>query len=257
MMPMSIDSESPVPVYLQVEQILRNRIQIGGLEPGSRLPSETALASHFGVSRSTVRRALDSLVKEGLVSKWPGKGSFVRTKEFTFAPTSLSFSAQMLAAGHRLKTRVLERQVIPAPIKAGGLLGLPEDAKVIYFRRLRMLEDDPVVISDAYLPYPQYDKITAEELERIGSLSHAMEWATGVHMVGSRDVMSVIHVGPEEAKVLDRPPDAAAISIIGLGYAASGAPARYTEAIYRHDRFEFVINNTVSALKLTHQYEIE
>jgi len=235
-----------VPKYFQLETVLLERMQMGALGPGAKLPPETELASRFGVSRSTVRKVLDRLAQRGLITKWPGKGSFVSSQRLSMSPTSLSFSAQMIADGYTVKTRVLSREVIPVPDYVARFLGLSPQGKVIHFRRLRMLDGEPVAIHGTFLAYLEYDKITAEELERTNSLSHAMEWATGVRVVSSRDVLSVVRANSEDAALLNIPPHSPVVSIRGVGQTESGTPVRYTEAIYRSDRFEFTVYNTVA-----------
>ncbi|KPL22627.1 MAG: hypothetical protein AMJ93_06665 [Anaerolineae bacterium SM23_84] len=122
---------SGMPVYLQLEATLRERIGSGELEVGSRLPSESQLASQFGVSRSTVRKALGRLATDGLITKWPGKGSYVSAERLKMTPTSLSFSRQMIAAGHSVGTKVLLRRVLLAPEHIARSLDLPPNAQII------------------------------------------------------------------------------------------------------------------------------
>lgn len=241
-----LDFASPMPIYLQLERILKERIHAGILQPGSKLPSELELASHFHVSRSTVRKVLDRLAMDGLIQKWPGKGSYVSMQRLQMSPSSLSFSTQMIAAGHSVSTRVLLRSVVPVPNHVAESLNHPRDGQVIQFRRLRMLDGEPAVIHGTFLPYPQYAKISADDLLRDQSLSRAMERATGVRVVSSRGVLSVVQVDPEDAALLNIPPSSPVVLLKGVGYTGAGIPVRYTEAIYRSDRFEFVVNNTVA-----------
>jgi len=236
---------SGMPVYLQLEATLRERIGSGELEVGSRLPSESQLASQFGVSRSTVRKALGRLATDGLITKWPGKGSYVSAERLKMTPTSLSFSRQMIAAGHSVGTKVLLRRVLLAPEHIARSLDLPPKAQIIHFRRLRLLDGEPVAIHATFLPHPQYAGITADELERTQSLSQVMEQVAGVKVTQTRDVLSVVPAGPEDAVLLNVPPNSPVVQVRGVGYTAAGTPARYTEAIYRSDRFEFTTQNTL------------
>jgi len=234
-----------MPIYLQLERILKERIRAGILEPGSKLPSELELASRFEVSRSTVRKVLDRLAIDGLIQKWPGKGSYVSMHRLQMSPTSLSFSTQMSIAGHSVSTQVLSRSVIPTPSHVAESLDLPSAGRVLHFRRLRMLDEEPAAIHGTFLPYPQYAVISAQDL-REQSLSQAMEKATGVRVISSRGILSVAHVDPNDAMLLNIPPSSPVVLLKGVGYTGSGIPVRYTEAIYRSDRFEFVVNNTVA-----------
>lgn len=239
-----LDLVSPMPIYLQLERILKEHIRAGILAPGSKLPSEFELASRFEVSRSTVRKVLDRLAMDGLIQKWPGKGSYVSMHRLQMSPTSLSFSAQMIAAGHSVSTQVLLRRVIPIPEHVAEALDLPRDGQVIHFRRLRMLDGEPAAIHGTFLPYPQYAAIRAQDLQE-QSLSQAMERATGVRVISSRGILSVVQVDPEDAMLLKTPQSSPVVLLKGVGYTGAGIPVRYTQAIYRSDRFEFVVNNMV------------
>ena len=238
------EAASPLPVYLRLEKLLKERIHLGVLKPGSKLPSEHELAGRFQVSRSTIRKVLGRLAVDGLIVKWPGKGSYVSQKPLRMSPSSLSFSAQMIAAGHSLRTRVLERRVIPIPQRVADELHRPIDGQVIEFSRLRELNGEPVAIHRAFLPYPDYAKITSEALAT-ESLSHAMEWATGVRVVSSQDVLSVVPVHVADALLLEIPANSPVVVLRGVGYSRSGSPVRYAEAVYRSDRFEFAVNNAI------------
>jgi GntR family transcriptional regulator len=243
------EATAPLPVYLRLEKLLKERIHLGVLKPGSKLPSEHELAGHFQVSRSTIRKVLGRLAVDGLIVKWPGKGSYVSGKPLRMSPSSLSFSAQMIAAGYPLRTRVLLRRVVPIPRHVAEALNLPIDNQVIEFHRLRELNGEPVAIHRAFLPYPDYARITSEALAT-ESLSHAMEWATGVQVVSSQDVVSVVPVHRADALMLEIPANSPVVVLRGVGFSQAGDPVRYAEAVYRSDRFEFAVNNAMPSNKL-------
>lgn len=243
------EASSPIPLYLRLENLLKERIHLGLLKPGSKLPSEHELAGHFNVSRSTIRKALDRLAVGGLIVKWPGKGSYVSWQRLRMSPNSLSFSAQMIAAGHSVRTRVLLRRVVAIPQRVADAFGRPTDGQVIHFRRLRELDGEPVAIHSMWLPYPDYAKITSEHLAT-ESLSHAMEWATGVRVVSSRDVVSVVPVDPADADLLGISANTPVVFLRGVGFTPSGVAVRYAEAVYRSDRFEFAVDNVMPSSNL-------
>jgi GntR family transcriptional regulator len=241
---MHLDKHSATPIYLQLEAVLREQIQRGILQPGSKLPSETDLAAEFGVGRSTLRKVLERLVLANLITKWPGKGSFVAVPRLSLSPSTLSFHSQMTAAGHVVTSRVLLREVIPAPARVAQALNLPTESQVIHLRRLRLLDGEPVAIHSAYLPYPSYDRISSHDLQT-RSLSEAMERATGARVVSSRDVLRVTAAEAEEAALLDIPVRSPVVVLRGVDYADLGLAVRYSEGMYRSDRFDFVVDNFV------------
>lgn len=241
---MQLDRDAASPLYVQLETILRERIQSGTLPPGTKLASEAELAAEFGVGRSTVRKVLERLVLASLITKWPGKGSFVAGPRLSLSPSTLSFQAQMTAAGHTVTTRVLLREVIAVPQYIAEALHLPVDSRVIHFRRLRILDGEPAAIHSAYLPFPTYGTITANDL-LTQSLSAAMASITGVRVVHSHDVLRVGTADAKDAALLNIAMHSPLILLRGVAYAASGLAVRYAEGQYRSDRFDFVVNNVV------------
>src|SRR5258708_29532660 len=110
-----IASADPTPRCARVEGVLASNIADGTLPPGSQLPTETALIERFGVSRPTVRRAVQNLVSRGLVEILRGKGTFVTRPKITHELTSLTgFVEDMHALGRNPTARLLDNQVVAA-----------------------------------------------------------------------------------------------------------------------------------------------
>src|SRR5512134_2581373 len=113
-----IDSESRLPLYDQIERNLRDLIINGRLQPGQMMPPEWDLSSLYGVSRLTVRRALEALVRQNSLERKHGVGTFVRQPTIaSIADSKLSFTEQMRAIGRKPGSRLIEQRVVPATAK--------------------------------------------------------------------------------------------------------------------------------------------
>lgn len=236
---MTVVKDSPVPLYLQIEEEIRGRIEEGQLTALAQLPSEAELSDEFAVSRMTARKALDRLVADGILFRRPGKGTFVAPAKISHrASTQLSFSAAMDELGRAHSTRVLEAAIVPVPPRVAHHLDIDTGAQVVSLRRLRFLDDEPVAIHAAYLPVG-YAGVLKGDLS--GSLTELMR-AEGARIADARDFVESMQASPEHARLLGIAPGAPLLRIEGTAYAANMEPVRYTDALYRGDRFRFGVD---------------
>lgn len=227
---------SPVPLYLQIEHELRERVRSGKLKPLDRVPSEVELADGFGVSRMTARKSVDRLVADGLMFRQAGKGTFVAAGKISHsASTRMSFSGAMNALGLENSTAVLEAGLVPAPAGIGEALRDLPHASVVFVHRLRSVVGTPAAIHSSYLPSWLAAVLDAD---LTGSLSEAMT-RLGASVVETRDTIEAVSATAEDARLLGVERGSALIRIEGLGLSVAGQPVRYTEALFRGDRFRF------------------
>ena len=147
-----LDKDSPIPLYIQFKEYLLDRIERGELEPDQRLPSEREFCDQFGVSRITIRQALNELVRDGMIQSVPGKGTFVgRKQEGEFHPLA-SFSQQMRTRGQIPSSRLLEQAVVHASQRLARELQIRTHSEVVLIERLRLADGEPCVLQAAYLP---------------------------------------------------------------------------------------------------------
>jgi GntR family transcriptional regulator len=144
---------SPVPLYTQVKENLRERILDGSYPAHAKLPAESELSTIFGVSRITVRQALSDLQKEGVIFKIPGKGTFVaKPKAFQQLTQLEGFGEAMSRMGYEIYNQVTSHKVIAAPPHVAQQLKLPLGADVTEIKRVRHLNREPVSLEVTYLP---------------------------------------------------------------------------------------------------------
>lgn len=233
--------ESPIPLYIQIEEELRGSIRSGELEPMTQVPSEAELSDRFRVSRMTARKALDRLVGDGLIFRQPGKGTFVAPPKIAHGPSlALSFSAAMRAQGMAVETRVLEAGLVRAPSNIAAALALPNEGAVVFMRRLRFVRGVPSALHVSYLP-ARYSLLLEADLT--GSLSDLMA-GVGARVESTRDTIEAVIARGDEARVLSVAVGSPFILIQGVAYSATLEPLRYTEALYRGDQWRFMLDTT-------------
>lgn len=135
------------PLYERIRLALRDGILAGRHAPGSRVPSESALGSQYGVSRITVRQALSALQQEGLIYTRQGKGSFVsRPKAFQNVSTLQGFGEQMATLGYEVLNQLQDLREVPASTRVAERLGVSAGEPVTQIQRVRLLDREPVSV---------------------------------------------------------------------------------------------------------------
>src|SRR5512138_350794 len=152
-----IDAASKLPLYDQIERNLRDLIINGQLQPGQMVPSEWDLSDLYGVSRLTVRRALDELVRQNWLERKHGVGTFVRQPAIaSISDSKLSFTEQMHAIGRRPSSRIVEKRVVAATTKIARALRIQEGASLFEIIRVRLADDIPILLETSCLSLERF-----------------------------------------------------------------------------------------------------
>jgi GntR family transcriptional regulator len=160
------------PEYRRIERSLRT--WIAGMRPGDRLPSDAELCAEFRVSRMTARNAMQRLAEDGLVSRVPGRGSFVaEPPAHRRANRLMTFSQEMARQGRRPSSRLVERQIRKADARQAADLGLDAGEPVIYLQRIRCADDKSIAIETSVIAGACAEAVMAADLET-GSLHTAL-----------------------------------------------------------------------------------
>lgn len=230
--------ETGGPRYVQLRQRLESGIESGVLPPNSSLPPEREIAEITELSRVTVRKAIQELVREGLVEQRQGSGSFIR-EPMNRMEQSLShltsFSEDMAQRGMDTTSRWLERGVFLAtPAETAGL-DLEGGSEVARIYRLREAGGRPMALERATLPLD----ILPNPLDVKTSLYEVLD-TRGFRPVSALQKISAINLEAREADLLGVAEGAAGLSIERTSFLASGRVAELTRSLYRGDAYDFV-----------------
>ncbi|WP_127561255.1 GntR family transcriptional regulator [Nioella ostreopsis] len=228
------------PRYVQLRKRIEKAMDpdVGILPPGASLPSEREIASLTGLSRVTVRNAIQALVEAGTVVQRQGSGTFV-TEKAQRVEQSLShltsFSEDMTRRGMKSTSVWLERSIcLPSPEETIAL-ALSANDSVARISRLRMADDRPMAIERAALPVD----ILPNPIAVTTSLYDVLE-QDGNRPVRAIQKISAINLGQDDADLLGVAEGAAGLRIERVSYLPSGRVAEFTKSIYRGDAYDFV-----------------
>lgn len=231
-----VDRNSPVPLYFQVAQELQRLIEHGELPAGSKLGNEIHLADDLGVSRPTMRRAIEYLVQRGLLVRKRGVGTQVVRAQVRRPLELTSLHDDLLGSGRRPRTRVLTLELLPAEEDVAAALGVPVGGDVVHLRRLRYADDEPIALMTNYLP-PDLLDADVEELERRGL--YDLLRAAGVHIHVADQSISARTATAAEARLLGESRNAALLTMTRTAYDDAGRPVEYGTHVYRASRYAF------------------
>jgi len=191
-----------IPQYRQLYEILRKHIVTGVYEEGSLLPSENELCAVHNMARPTVRHALDSLVKDGLILKKQGKGSIVRKPPQNIGILSIAGTATAIGVRY-LKTDILQKPIIKNwPEIFPFELSEPEkESGCVYLERLRYVDDEPVFYDINHLPNIYLPRITNRSFEN-KSLFEILRKHYQIEIVGGEQKLKAIKPDQEIKKIL-------------------------------------------------------
>ncbi len=233
---------SPLPLYFQLKQIIREQIEEGTLKPLDRLPSERELSLRYGISRMTVRQSLTELVNEGLLYRRQGKGTFVASPKIDQGLLGLTgFTEEITARGLRPESRLLSLQRVEASPRVSEALGLSLDKRVIRLERLRLANGNPMALEVTHLPLRLFPGFMEGDFSGSGSLYELMEARYGIRLHRARQVLEAGVAGQREADLLEVPAGAPILMIERVTYSDKGTPVELARAIYRGDRYKFTV----------------
>lgn len=151
--PVTLDRNGPVPIYAQLDEILRRHIDSGEWAAGMMVPSENAIARDFGISRMTARGVLNSLADEGLLVRVPGKGTFVAEPKIETASTAFhGIRAQLESQGFTTSTRLVRAEQVPASARVARKLGIATGTPLTLIERVRSVGDEPISVHRSWVP---------------------------------------------------------------------------------------------------------
>lgn len=243
-----LDRGGPMPLYYQIADIIRTRIDVGEWAPGDRLPSEAQLASTFQVSPVTMRQALGVLEQQGRLDRRQGVGTFVQEAAARTSRVRITIPLELISepiAGLQVRALSLDRVLPPPDIRE--TLGLAVGEECVHIQRLRSDEHGPVTFARSYLPRWLGDALSMDDLQH--SLMTDILEKLGVTVSGAVQTFEAALAGPEAADMLHIPVGAPILLVRRVYELDTGATALV--AINHHPghelRFELRLRRDASA----------
>ncbi|MBO1114219.1 GntR family transcriptional regulator [Bordetella petrii] len=238
---------SSLPLYAQVEQTLAAEITSGALAPGDQLPPEAALATRFGVSRITVRKAVEGLVGRGLLEIHRGRGTYVALPKIRQELTELSgFVEDMQALGRMPTARVLDKRVAAADKEVAARLALSAGTRVYRLERVRLADGVPVSFDETYLPFDIGRKVVKHDL-RTEPIFTLLEEKYGLPLIEAEYQLEATACDAHVAQALSIAAGSPVFRIERTSYSLDSRPVDYERLYYRGDLIRFVTRLARSA----------
>jgi len=234
---MKLDKTNPLPLYHQLKEAIAKLIE-SSYKPGDLLPTEPEIEKMFGVSRMTVRLAMNVLVEEGLVIKQQGRGTFVQSPKITHQLTSVtSWTQQMKERGFVPNTVSSEVERITPPKKIKQLLELPEGEAVFRIKRLRYASDEPMCVMINYIREKQVPDFALKEESLYQQLGKEYQ----IRIAKARETVEAREASEDEAKMLQIEPYSPVLFVTRLSYLPDGDPFEVVYLTSRADRYQYQI----------------
>jgi len=233
-----IDRGTPIPLYFQIAEQLRDEMRRRSLRPGTLLTTDERVQQDFGVSRATARKAIDELVDEGLVERVTGRGTFtIEPRLQVPLPAMLSFTEELERRGMRPRTHIISVGWVPAGERAVHALGVPARARVLQLERIRHANDTPVLHTVDILPGNLW---IGPDRDFSGSLYQLME-SHGVRLYQCQNIIEASVTDKHLGKLLQVAKGFPVLALRRTSYDHRGQPVLYEDATCRGDLYSYSI----------------
>lgn len=237
--PLLVRTAGTPPLYAQIRDALRARIQAGEYGPRGMIPAEAELAREFKVSRQTVRQALSALVAEGHLVRSRGKGTFLLQHRIEEPlPKLLSFTQEMRSRGLTPSVRQVKTAWVMPNLAVREALQVPPGERVLRIERVRCADGSPLAVTESYLP--RWVGLTGRE-DFSGSLYELLQYHVGLKFAKAFQYIEAARASAAVARALGIARGSPLLVLRRTLYADDGRPMEYVEGFYRADRYRYSI----------------
>ncbi|GAC1404925.1 MAG: GntR family transcriptional regulator [Ktedonobacteraceae bacterium] len=224
-------------LYQQVLSRLTEAIESGKIGAGDKLPTEAELVQSYGISRTTARRALDELRRQGLVRREPGRGTF-RSDPILRAdlPYLHSFSDEIRRLGYRPGAKLLLQSAGVADQSVAAQLSVDVGSPILYIRRLRTADEKPIFVCDSYLPLTRFPALGHADYS-VTSLHELFEQTIG-QIVRATQWIGVTTVDPDIAALLGIETGSSVLRLHRVTYVADNLQVESVQAFFHPNRYQ-------------------
>jgi len=235
-----INRDNHQKLYMQLYEIIKKKIESSEWPVGSQIPTEEEICKMFNVSRATVRTAVLELVRQGYLKRQQGKGTFVYKNTVSEGLTMLTnFRELLFEEGLNFTTNVLARTVMMPIDDLDVKLDIPKDKHIIYIKRLRSIDNEPVLLQETYIPYHICPLLLEEDIEH-QSLFELFEKKYGIKITRVKNYIEIAPLHPDEKQLVGLPEGSQAI-LLNQYFYSGDTLVMYTRSIKRTDRFKFLM----------------
>lgn len=231
------------PIYLQLRELIRTKIEEGEYLPGMTIPSENELAEYYGINRLTVRSAIDALVGEGLLKRVQGKGVYVCVVNDNKIERDLEtlggFRQTILLKRARPSTKILTKARRPAGIKYGHIFNIDPKDMIYYIKRLDYVNDEPVALQEIYLPYKLLPELEQIDLS-VFSLYEVYDFY-GITLKRAWQTLDLKKPEPSDAQLLHVDHGRAMLLFTCTSYDDKDRVIEYSRSYTRGDKCNFTV----------------
>ena len=229
-----------IPHYFQIRADILSRVRRGELKAGDRIPSENKMAEQYGVSRPTVRQALDELVFAGFLRRERGRGTFLAPGKITEDLISYTpFVEEVIQFGMNPAVQIIKREILHATHEVANLLQVEENSPLIEITGLRTADEKPVTLRTSYYIADMFQDLLSADLKETTMFEAIRNRGYEAHR--TTQTFRIVKARHAESKYLQVPIDFPLILWEGVLYSKDNIPFELTRAVYRSDRYEFRI----------------
>jgi GntR family transcriptional regulator len=236
--------ESSIPLHIQMTDAIRGRIKRRELLPNDRIPSERELCDQYQISRITVRKALSTLIQEGLILSVSGKGTYVAEMPLReeLSPLS-SFTQDLERRGMKASSKILDLTIVPAAGEFAARLRVPRGSELVRLERLRLADGLPIAVQLTYLPHhlcPDLHKSNFAD----HSLYAVLRERYGMHLVRSDTIISAALAQPDEIARLNLKKPAAVLISEQITYLDNNEVIEVTRSVFHAERYKLYTHSS-------------
>lgn len=237
---MRINHRDSTPVFRQISDAIRQDIQTGALSAGEAIPSEREYAGKLGVSRMTVRSAINELAKEGWLLRSRGRNTIVSPVKINKnALGFMSFTEDMQSRGMQASSKVLRSDEEVADAAVAAQLGLAAGARVVFIERVRLASGAPMALERVHLPHARFGGIVKRDLAR-QSLYEVMEREFDSRPTRADETIEAIRLNATDARLLGVAKGSPALLACRVTRDERGEIIEAVKTLYRGDRYRMV-----------------
>lgn len=237
-----INKQSKIPIYYQLEEVIKQEISDKGLVSHSPIPSEREYAEKYGISRMTVRQAINNLVNQGILYRARGRGTFISEQKFEQDISQLtSFSEDMRERNLTPSTKIIKMDELNGPSPAHDKLNLTVRDTVYEIVRLRLANEQPIALETIFTPKKIVGELTEKQVET--SFYRYLENELGLSIQRGFQSIEASLATSEEMGYLKIKKNDPVLVMYRTSFLddALGTPVEFVKSIYRADRYKFNI----------------